>query len=68
MTTPLLIADAGPLIALSVAHVLPHTIDLYKTLWVPQAVIDECVMDVHAPGAVKGVAGAWLLCCARSGE
>ncbi len=51
MTTPLLIADAGPLIALSVANVLTHTIDLYKTLWVPQAVIDECVMDVHAPGA-----------------
>lgn len=51
MTTPLLIADAGPLIALSVANVLPHTIELYKTLWVPQSVIDECVMDAHAPGA-----------------
>ena len=51
MTTPLLIADAGPLIALSVANVLPHTIELYKTLWVPQSVVDECVMDTHAPGA-----------------
>jgi len=51
MTTPLLIADAGPLIALSVANVLPQTIDLYKKLWVPQAVIDECVIDAHAPGA-----------------
>jgi predicted nucleic acid-binding protein len=51
MTTPLLIADAGPLIALSVAGVLPQTIDLYKKLWVPEAVIHECVTDTNAPGA-----------------
>ena len=51
MVSPLLIVDAGPLIALSTAEVLPQTIDLYKKLWVPQAVIDECLLDAHAPGA-----------------
>ena len=51
MTRPLLIVDAGPLIALSVASVLPQTIDLYKKLWVPQAVVDECLLDINAPGA-----------------
>ena len=51
MSTPLLIADAGPLIALSVADLLAQTIDFYKKLWVPQAVIDECTQDAHAPGA-----------------
>ena len=43
-------ADAGPLIALTVADVLPQTISLYKTLWVPQAVIDECTATPDAPG------------------
>ena len=51
MASALLIIDAGPLIALSVADVLPQTIDLYKTLFVPQAVIDECLLDAHVPGA-----------------
>ena len=51
MANPLLIVDAGPLIALSVASVLPQTIDLYKKLWMPQAVIDECLLEAHAPGA-----------------
>ena len=51
MASPLLIVDAGPLIALSVAEVLPQTVDLYKELWVPQAVIDECLLEAHAPGA-----------------
>lgn len=53
MASPLLIVDAGPLIALSVAEVFPQTIDLYKELWVPQAVIDECLLDAHAPGAAS---------------
>ena len=51
MSTPLLIADAGPLIALAVADLLAQTIDLYKKLWVPQAVIDECTEDAYALGA-----------------
>ncbi len=51
MVQPLLIVDAGPLIALAVADVLPQTIHLYQTLWIPQAVIDECLATSHAPGA-----------------
>lgn len=51
MNTTLLVTDAGPLIALAVADVLPQTISLYKTLWVPQAVIDECTATPDAPGA-----------------
>ena len=53
MAQALLIVDAGPLIALAVADVLPHTIALYQTLWVPQAVIDECLVTPHAPGAAS---------------
>ena len=52
MRPTLLVADAGPLIALTMADVLPQTISLYKTLWVPQAVIDECTATPDAPGAV----------------
>ena len=50
MPTPLLVADAGPLIALAVADVLPQTIALYQSLLVPQAVIDECTAMPSAPG------------------
>ena len=53
MSSALLIVDAGPLIALSIAGVLPQTIGLCKTLFVPQAVIDECLLDAHAPGAAS---------------
>ncbi len=51
MKPTLLVADAGPLIALAVAGVLPQTISLYKTLWVPQAVVDECTATPNASGA-----------------
>ena len=51
MRPTLLVADAGPLIALAVAGVLPQTISLYKPLWVPQAVIDECTATPDASGA-----------------
>ena len=55
MAQSLLIVDAGPLIALAVADVLPETIALYQTLWVPQAVIDECLArsphSTSLPGA-----------------
>lgn len=47
----LIVADAGPLIALAIAEVLPQTIALYKTLLVPAAVAHECTADSTAPGA-----------------
>ena len=47
----LIVADAGPLIALAIAEVLPPTIALYKTLLVPAAVVHECTVDPTAPGA-----------------
>ena len=47
----LIVADAGPLIALAIAEVLPQTIALYKTLLVPASVVDECTADPTAPGA-----------------
>jgi len=46
----LLVTDAGPLIALSVAGVLPITLQSFEVL-VPQAVLDECLADPYAPGA-----------------
>ena len=46
----LLVTDAGPLIALSVAGVLPVTCESFDLL-VPQAVLDECLADFYAPGA-----------------
>lgn len=47
----LLVTDAGPLIALSVADILPITLQSFELL-VPQAVLDECLADPYAPGAV----------------
>lgn len=47
----LLVADAGPLIALAVAGLLPDALALFQTLWVPQAVLSECLADPGAPGA-----------------
>ena len=52
----LLVTDAGPLIALSVACVLPITSQSFELL-VPQAVLDECLADPYAPGA-KPIADA----------
>lgn len=46
----LLVTDAGPLIALSVADVLPITLQSFELL-VPQAVLDECLADPYVPGA-----------------
>lgn len=46
----LLVTDAGPLIALSVADVLQITLQHFDVL-VPQAVVDECLSDSYAPGA-----------------
>ena len=50
---PLLVADAGPLIALAVADVLPLVLKQFE-LCVPQAVWNECVADPYAPG-VKNI-------------
>lgn len=48
--TSLLVADAGPLIALAVAKALPQAATHLRLL-VPQAVLDECLADLAAPGA-----------------
>ncbi len=48
----LLVTDAGPLIALAVADVLPAVLRQFDLL-VPQAVLDECLNDAYAPGAVQ---------------
>ena len=46
----LLVADAGPLIALAVAGVLPLVVKQFE-LCVPQAVLNQCLADPYAPGA-----------------
>ena len=52
MAQQLLVTDAGPLIALAVAEVLPLVLKCFR-LTVPQAVLDECVNDAFAPGAIQ---------------
>ena len=47
----LLVADAGPLIALAVAGVLPLATKQFE-FCVPQALLNECLADPYAPGAV----------------
>jgi predicted nucleic acid-binding protein len=46
----LIIADAGPLIALSIAKLLPATTAAFGALLVPQAVVNECLSEIDAPG------------------
>ena len=46
----LLVADAGPLIALAVADVLPLVVKQFE-LCVPQAVLNQCLADPYGPGA-----------------
>jgi uncharacterized protein len=53
LAAQLLVADAGPLIALGVAQLLPFVAELYGALLVPQAVVDECTADITAPGAAE---------------
>lgn len=67
MPTHLLVADAGPLIALAVADVLAQTLDLYRQLWVPQAVLDECIEHPDAPGVYSDAPGARAIRAALSG-
>ena len=45
----LVVADAGPLIALAVAGVLPLALEQFE-FCVPQAVLDECLADAYSPG------------------
>ena len=47
----LVVADAGPLIALAVGGVLPLCVKMLNGLVVPEAVLLECTEDVSAPGA-----------------
>jgi predicted nucleic acid-binding protein len=51
MSAKLIVADAGPLIALGIAGLLPVCIDMLGGLAVPQAVLQECTSDPSAPGA-----------------
>jgi predicted nucleic acid-binding protein len=51
MSAKLIVADAGPLIALAIAGVLPVCIDMLGGLAVPEAVLQECTADPYAPDA-----------------
>lgn len=53
MNAKLIVADAGPLIALAVGGVLLPCITLLGGLIVPEAVLRECTTDVSAPGATE---------------
>jgi predicted nucleic acid-binding protein len=48
----LIVADAGPLIALAVGGVLPICLTLLGGLMVPEAVLLECTADISVPGAI----------------
>ena len=52
MRPKLIVADAGPLIALAVGGVLPLCLEMLGGLIVPEAVLQECVADIYAPGAL----------------
>jgi predicted nucleic acid-binding protein len=52
VTPKLIVADAGPLIALAVGGVLPLCLEMLGGLSVPEAVLQECIADVSAPGAL----------------
>ena len=51
MSSPLIVTDAGPLIALAVGDVLEQCLTLCDGLLVPQTILDECTADASAPGA-----------------
>ena len=51
MTRGIIVADAGPLIALAVGAVLPQSVAMLGSLLVPQSVLDECVADITTAGA-----------------
>jgi predicted nucleic acid-binding protein len=49
----LIVADAGPLIALAVGGVLSTCLKMLGGLHVPQLVLDECCADPMSPGAAE---------------
>lgn len=51
MSAKLIVADAGPLIALAVGGVLPLSVGMLGGLFVPEPVLQECTADSSAPGA-----------------
>lgn len=51
MSPWLIVADAGPLIALAVGGVLPACVAMLGGLYIPEAVLQECTHDLSAPGA-----------------
>jgi predicted nucleic acid-binding protein len=51
MSAKLIVADAGPLIALAVGGVLPACAEMLGGLYVPEAVLQECTADPSAHGA-----------------
>lgn len=53
MTPKLIVADAGPLIALAVGGVLSSCVQMLGGLHVPQLVLEECFADPLAPGAAE---------------
>lgn len=61
--SPVVVADAGPLIALGCLNQIPLLRKLYVRALVPQAVVTECLLDIRLPGAVavqRAVAGGDL--------
>jgi len=42
----LVVADTGPLIALSIMDLLPQLHELFAEVYVPNAVVDECLHDL----------------------
>lgn len=51
MSARLIVADAGPLIALAVGGVLALSVNMLGGLIVPEPVLQECTADPSAPGA-----------------
>lgn len=51
MSARLIVADAGPLIALAIGGVLPACVTMLGGLYVPEAVLQECTSDPSAPSA-----------------
>ena len=51
MSARLIVADAGPLIALTVGGVLAASVGMLGGLIVPEPVLQECTADPSAPGA-----------------
>ena len=55
----LIVADAGPLIALAIAKLLPQTLSHFGSLLVPASVVAECLADLENPGAERRLAGSF---------